>query len=132
MKRIMVHYFAWQEDEWLDELLDYFTDVHALIPSPQTLAIVKEQRREEGIDKGIIVVNPAGGEEQSKAFLDLLTADEALKRDPLYIVGISEQERAAWQEAYPRAKVVAITGFAVEFDYSAVLARMESDWEAAG
>lgn len=129
---MMVHYFAWQEDEWLDELLDFFTDVHALVPTSETLALVKEQRRQEGIDRGIIVVNPTGEPEASQAFLDLLTTDEALRHDPLYIVGVAEQEAARWQKAYPTAKVVAITGFAVEFDYARVLAQMKADWEEAG
>ncbi|UFJ39371.1 hypothetical protein LOK74_14980 [Brevibacillus humidisoli] len=129
MERLMVYYFAWQEDEWLDEILDYFSEVNALVPTQQTLELVKEQRREEGIGKSLIIVNTAGEPEKSGRFLDLLTQDDTLADAPLYIVGVSEREAADWQQAYPRAKVVAITGFAVEFDYTRVLAGMESAWE---
>jgi hypothetical protein len=63
--------------------------------------------------------------------LQLCMADPLLSKDPLYIVGLKPEEEEAWQEAYPHAKIIVITGFAVEFDYDAVLARMEIDLEGA-
>ena len=130
MERPIVFYFAWQEDQWLDELLDYFADVIALLPAPQSLAVAKTERLAEAGKTALLIVNPQGEPEKSRRFLDLLTVDETLAGDALYIVGVPEAEAAAWQAAYPAAEVVAMREPAFAFDFAQVLARMAGEEQA--
>jgi len=125
----LIYYLAWEEDDWLDELLDRFPELNALVPSAKTFQMMQEMRRTGEVERCVIVLNAAVEQEKCHQFLRLLAKDEQLSRDPLYIVGLKPEEQAAWQEAYPHANIIVITGFAVEFDYDAVLTRMAADLE---
>jgi hypothetical protein len=131
MSTAMMYYLAWQEDDWLDEMLDRFPEVNALVPTAKTFATLSEQRRTGEVERAVLVLNAAHEQEKCHAFLRMCMEDERLSTDPLYIVGLRPEEEQVWQEAYPRANIVVITGFAVEFDYDAVLDRMEIDLEGA-
>lgn len=131
MAQAMIYYLAWQEDDWLDELLDFFPAVNAVVPTRKTLDLMREQRAEGLADKRLVVLNPSGEEEKSREFLQALTADLDWQAVPLYIVGLTEEQAPAWQEAYPQAKVIVITGFAVEFDYTGVMRQMQADLEGS-
>lgn len=129
MERLIVFYFTWQEDQWLDELLDHFPAVIAMLPTAQSLRLAKEQLREEEAKKALLIVHPAGETEQTRDFLDRLACDETFAEHPLYIVGVAEAEQAAWQAACPAAEVVAVGEADVAFDYTEVLARMAAAGE---
>ncbi len=129
MSTAMMYYLAWQEDDWLDEILDRFRHVNALVPTPKTFQQIKEQRNE--LDRVVIVLNAAYEQEKCREFLQMLEDDERLSSDPLYIVGLKPEEEENWQKAHPHARIIVITGFAVEFDYDSVLALMEADLEGA-
>lgn len=131
MSTAMLYYLAWQEDDWLDEVLDRFPEVNALVPTVKTFEMLAEQRKSGEVKRAVLVLNAAGERERTHEFLQLCKSDPQLSTDPLYIVGLKPEEEEAWQEAYPNAKIIVITGFAVEFDYDAVLARMEIDLEGA-
>lgn len=131
MSTAMLYYLAWQEDDWLDEILDRFPEVNALVPTAKTFELLADQRKSGEIERAVLVLNAAHEQERCREFLQLCSADPQLSTDPLYIVGLKPEEEEAWQEAYPSAKIIVITGFAVEFDYDAVLARMEIDLEGA-
>ncbi|MED4583049.1 hypothetical protein [Brevibacillus choshinensis] len=131
MSTAMLYYLAWQEDDWLDEVLDRFPEVNALVPSVKTFEMLAEQRKSGEVKRAVLVLNAAGEQDRTREFLQLCMADPQMSVDPLYIVGLKAEEEEAWQEAYPNAKIIVITGFAVEFDYDAVLARMEIDLEGA-
>ena len=127
MSTAMMYYLAWHEDDWLDEILDRFPEVNAIVPTAKTFAMLAEQRKSGEVTRAVLVLNAAQEQERCHAFLQMCMADEQLSRDPLYIVGLKPEEEQAWQDAYPHAKIIVITGFAVEFDYDAVLNRMEID-----
>lgn len=131
MSTAMMYYLAWHEDDWLDEILDRFPEVNAVVPTTKTYAMLAEQRRSGEVRRAVLVLNAAQEQERCHAFLQMCMADELLSKDPLYIVGLKPEEEKEWQEAYPHAKIIVITGFAVEFDYDAVLARMEIDLEGS-
>ncbi|WNC13404.1 hypothetical protein [Brevibacillus brevis] len=129
MSTAMLYYLAWQEDDWLDEVLDRFPEVNALVPTVKTFEMLAERRQSGEVTRAVLVLNAAEEQARCREFLQLVLAHPQLSRDPLYIVGLKPEEEEAWQEAYPNAKIIVITGFAVEFDYDAVLARMEIDLE---
>lgn len=131
MSTAMLYYLAWQEDDWLDEVLDRFPEINAIVPSVKTFELLAKQRESGEIERAVLVLNAAVEQERCKDFLRLCQEHPQLSADPLYIVGLKPEEEEAWQEAYPHAKIIVITGFAVEFDYDAVLARMEIDLEGA-
>lgn len=131
MSTAMLYYLAWQEDDWLDEVLDRFPEVNALVPTVKTFELLAEARKSGEVSRAVLVLNAAHEQERTREFLQLCLADPILSAEPLYIVGLKPEEEEAWQEAYPNAKIIVITGFAVEFDYDAVLARMEIDLEGA-
>jgi hypothetical protein len=131
MAATMIYYLAWQEDEWLDEILDRFPQVNALVPTTRTLELLKTHRDLGEVERAVIVVNAGDEREKCKEFLRLLQTDERLAADPLYIVGLREAEAERWRAAFPQANIIVITGFAVEFDYESVLKRMEADLEGA-
>ncbi|GED31482.1 MULTISPECIES: hypothetical protein [Brevibacillus] len=131
MSTAMLYYLAWQEDDWLDEVLDRFPEVNALVPTVKTFEMLAEQRESGEVKHAVLVLNAAQEQERCREFLQLCKTHAQMSRDPLYIVGLKPEEEEAWQEAYPNAKIIVITGFAVEFDYDAVLARMEIDLEGA-
>lgn len=131
MSTAMMYYLAWHEDDWLDEMLDRFPEVNAVVPTAKTFAMLAEQRKSGEVERAVLVLNAAQEQERCHAFLQQCMTDPFLSADPLYIVGLRPEEEKAWQETYPHAKIVVITGFAVEFDYDAVLARMEIDLEGS-
>ncbi|WP_429843442.1 hypothetical protein [Brevibacillus sp. FIR094] len=131
MSTAMLYYLAWNEDDWLDEVLDRFPEINALVPSVKTFELLAKQRESGEVERAVLVLNAAVEQERCKEFLRLCQEHPQLSVAPLYIVGLKPEEEEAWQEAYPHAKIIVITGFAVEFDYDAVLARMEIDLEGA-
>lgn len=131
MSTAMMYYLAWHEDDWLDEVLDRFPEVNAIVPTAKTFEMLAEQRTSGGVTRAVLVLNAAEEQARCREFLRLCLEHPQVSSDPLYIVGLKPEEEEAWQEAYPHAKIIVITGFAVEFDYDAVLARMESDLEGA-
>jgi hypothetical protein len=131
MSTAMLYYLAWHEDDWLDEVLDRFPEVNAIVPSVKTFELLAKQRESQEVERAVLVLNAAAEQERCREFLRLSQEHPMLSKDPLYIVGLKPDEEKAWQEAYPHAKIIVITGFAVEFDYDAVLARMEIDLEGA-
>ncbi|MGG1663602.1 hypothetical protein [Brevibacillus sp. NRS-1366] len=131
MTTAMMYYLAWHEDDWLDEVLDRFPEVNAIVPTAKTFEMLAKQRESGEVTRAVLVLNAVEEQERCRDFLRLCREHPQLSTDPLYIVGLKPEEEGAWQEAYPNAKIIVITGFAVEFDYDAVLARMESDLEGA-
>jgi hypothetical protein len=131
MSTAMMYYLAWQEDDWLDELLDRFPQVHALVPNAKTFHLLREERDTGEVERGVIVLNAAYEQEKCREFLQLIQTDERLAADPLYIVGLKPEEKEEWKASYPQANIVVITGFAVEFDYDSVLDQMEADMGGA-
>lgn len=131
MSTAMMYYLAWHEDDWLDEILDRFPEVNALVPTVKTFEMLAQQRESGEVKRAVLVLNAAQEQERCREFLRHCMAHPQLSVDPLYIVGLKPEEKEAWQETYPNAKIIVITGFAVEFDYDAVLARMEIDLEGS-
>jgi hypothetical protein len=128
MAKQMVYYISWQEDDWLDELLDYFPAVNALVPTAKSYQAIKEQRQAGEVEQAVFVVNPAADPQETDKFLQQVTNDPQLSREPLYLVGVKETEADGWRERYPTAKVVVNSGYSFDFDYEAVLAQMEAEW----
>ncbi|MGN7469804.1 hypothetical protein [Brevibacillus sp. SAFN-007a] len=131
MSTAMLYYLAWHEDDWLDEVLDRFPEVNAMVPTAKTFELIAGQRESNEVTRAVLVLNAAEEQDRCREFLRLRQEHPLLSKDPLYLVGLKPEEEEAWQEAYPDAKIIVITGFAVEFDYDAVLARMEIDLEGA-
>ncbi len=127
----MLYYLAWQEDDWLDEILDFFPQVNAVVPTAKTLEQIKLQHDQGERDKLLLVLNVAGETEKSKEFLSLLQKEEKLSDKPLYLVGVEPSEEESWQQAVPQAKVIAIKVHPFEFPYEEVLRQMKADWEGA-
>ncbi|NGQ96835.1 hypothetical protein G3578_16845 [Brevibacillus sp. SYP-B805] len=126
-----VCYLAWQEDDWLDEVLDYFPQVNATVPTAKAWAAVTEERMRAGLERALVILNVAGEKEKSMAFLQRLQAEGAFADDPLYLVGVAPEEAEEWQQRFPRASVIVITGHPFEFDYEAVFRQMEAALEGA-
>jgi hypothetical protein len=124
----MVYYLAFEEDDWLDEILDYFREVNSVVPSTKTLQLMREQRANGVVENVLLVINVAHEKERSKDFLLHLQADDIWTNIPLYLVGVDEDEEAQWRTICPRAKVVVIRGSKYEFDYEAVLKDMKEKW----
>lgn len=131
MSNPMMYYLAWEEDDWLDELLDRFPEVNAHVPTAKTFAELSRQRRTGEVERAVLVLNASQEKEKCHAFLRMCMEDERLSQDPLYIVGLKPEEEQDWREMYPHAEIVVITGFVFTFDYDAVLDRMERDLEGA-
>ncbi|MEJ8543892.1 hypothetical protein [Brevibacillus borstelensis] len=131
MSTAMMVYLAWQEDDWLDEILDRFSEVRAMVPNAKTSRLLKDERDLQQIERFVIVLNAAFEQEECRQFLQQWETDERSARDSLYIVGLKPDEQESWQRAYPQANIIVITGFAVEFDYDSVLSQMESDLEGS-
>lgn len=127
----MIYYLAWDEDDWLDELLDFFPQVNAVLPTAKTLEQIRADHEQPEADKLLFVVNVAAEAKKSQEFLALLQQDDKLADKPLYLVGVDPAEEASWQQQYPHARVVAIKGHPFEFDYEKILQQMKSDWEGA-
>lgn len=131
MSTAMLVYLAGEEDDWLDEILDRFQEVRAMVPGAKTFRLLQEERQALGLERMVLVVNAAYEQEECRQFLRLVQEDEQFASDPLYLVGLKEGEQDSWKQAYPQAKMVVMTGFAVEFDYDAVLSQMASDLEGS-
>ncbi|EMT52040.1 hypothetical protein I532_14393 [Brevibacillus borstelensis AK1] len=132
MSTAMMVYLAWQEDDWLDEILDRFSEVRAMVPNAKTFRLLKEEKDSQQIDRYVVIVlNAAYEQEECRQFLQQWEADGRSAHDSLYIVGLKPDEQESWQRAYPQANIIVITGFAVEFDYDSVLSQMESDLEGS-
>ncbi|GAA4716910.1 hypothetical protein GCM10023228_24240 [Brevibacillus fulvus] len=127
MAKNFLYYLAWEEDDWLDEILDRFPEINALVPTSKTFQLLQEQQRSDEVKRAVIVLNAAHQQEKCREFLQRLQADPVLSTYPLYIVGLRETEEQEWQQAFPQAKIIVITGFAVEFNYEQVLDQMEAD-----
>lgn len=120
----MIYYMTWQEDDWLDEIIDRFPGVNAMVPNGKTLQLIRQAKAEGEVDRVVLVISVAHEPQETKQFVDLLVADPVFAESPLFLVGVSPAEQSEWQAGYPRADVVAIDCHPFEFDYDAVLARM--------
>ncbi|WP_134685979.1 hypothetical protein [Brevibacillus migulae] len=127
----MIYYLAWQEDDWLDEILDFFPQVNAVVPTAKVLEQIKARHEQGEADKLLFVVNVADEQEKSKEFLQSLQKDEKLSKMPLYLVGVDAAEEESWKQAFPQANVIVIRVHPFEFDYEAVFRQMKSEWEGA-
>ncbi|MBA4533707.1 hypothetical protein [Brevibacillus halotolerans] len=123
----MLYYLAAEEDHWLDELLDYFPIMNATVPTKKSLQMIEEQLKEGEITQSVLVINVSGLEDRLPTLLEECQELEHVQKQPLYLVGIKEGEEEQWRNNYPEAKIVAITGFLVEFDFEAVCREMEAD-----
>lgn len=127
----MVYYLSWEEDDWLDEILDFFPSVNALVPTVKTVEQIRKQLEEGIVERALFIVNVGEQGDKTGEIVRLLASDSAFSRFPLYLVGLNETEAEKWKSVVPQAKTVVITGFAVEFDYEAVLREMKADWGVA-
>ncbi|MFB0831161.1 hypothetical protein [Brevibacillus laterosporus] len=123
----MLYYLAAEEDHWLDELLDYFPIMNATVPTKKSLQMIEEQLKAGEITQSVLVINVSGLEDRLSTLLEECQELEHVQKQPLYLVGIKEGEEEQWRNNYPQAKIVAITGFLVEFDFEAVCREMEAD-----
>ncbi|ERM17196.1 hypothetical protein [Brevibacillus laterosporus] len=123
----MLYYLAAEEDHWLDELLDYFPIMNATVPTKKSLQMIEEQLKAGEITQSVLVINVSGLEDRLPTLLEEYQELEHVQKQPLYLVGIKEGEEEQWRNNYPQAKIVAITGFLVEFDFEAVCREMEAD-----
>lgn len=128
MAKRMVYYVSWEEDDWLDEILDRFPEVNALVPTAKSLKRIREQRERGEVEKAACVVNVSGDQKEIRAFLDGLVSDERLSGDPLFLVGMKEAESDEWQRLYPQARVAAVPPYDFTFDYGSVLSAIEAEW----
>jgi len=125
----MIYYLAWQEDDWLDEILDFFPQVNAVVPTAKVLEQIKARHEQGEADKLLFVVNVADEKEKSIAFLQSLQQDEKLSKMPLYLVGADASDEESWKQEFPQANVIVIRVHPFEFDYEAVFRQMKSEWE---
>ncbi|MGO0062413.1 hypothetical protein ACTID9_20725 [Brevibacillus fluminis] len=125
----MIYYLTWQEDDWLDEIIDRFPGVNALVPNGKSLQAIRQAKAAGEVTRMVIVVNVGQEPEETKQFLDVLAADGDLASYPLFLVGGTPDAKSEWQAGYPQADVVAIDCHPFEFDYDAVLSRMERRME---
>ncbi len=125
----MSYYFTWQEDDWLDELIDYFTSINAIVPTAKSLQSIAAERQDDRSDRALVIVNVAHEPDKTEVFLRELAAHERFATGPLYLVGATEENRHKWQAVCPDARVIVITGHPFEFDYGAVFAEMEARLE---
>lgn len=123
----MLYYLAAEEDHWLDELLDYFPIMNAMVPTKKTLQLIEEQIEAGEITQSVLVINVTGLEDRLPTLLEECQSLEHVEKQPLYLVGIKEGEEEQWRSNYPQAKVIVITGFLVEFDFESVCREMEAD-----
>ncbi|AIG28242.1 hypothetical protein EGH10_02405 [Brevibacillus laterosporus] len=123
----MLYYLAAEEDHWLDELLDYFPIMNATVPTKKSLQMIEEQLKAGEITQSVLVINVSGLEDRLSTLLEECQELEHVQKQPLYLVGIKEGEEEQWRNNYPQAKIVAITGFLVEFDFEAVCREIEAD-----
>lgn len=117
----MIYYLTWQEDDWLDEIIDRFPGMNALVPNGKSLQVIRQAKAAGEVTRMVIVVNVGQEPEETKQFLDMLAADGDLASYPLFLVGGAPDVKSEWQESYPQADVVAIDCHPFEFDYDAVL-----------
>ncbi|HZG17359.1 MAG TPA: hypothetical protein VE710_20455 [Candidatus Bathyarchaeia archaeon] len=127
----MIYYLAWQEDDWLDEILDFFPQVNAVVPTAKVLEQIKARHEQGETDKLLFVVNVADEKEKSRAFLQSLQQDEKLSKMPLYLVGADATDEESWKQEFPQANVIVIRVHPFEFDYEAVFRQMKAEWEGA-
>lgn len=131
MSQAMIYYLAWQEDEWLDEILDRFRQVNAWVPTAKTFQLIKEERDSQAVKRAVFILHAGHEQEKTREFLRMLQTDARLAEDPLYIVGLKEAEAAQWQQDYPQAKIFVITGYLFDYDYEPVLQQIEADLEGS-
>lgn len=123
-------YYAWEEDIWLDEFLDRFRDVNAMIPNPKSLQMLQEEISENPGSKLVIVVNVGEGKPETEDFLQALEQVPFYSQVPLYFVGLSsEEEKHEWLRRYPHAKGIVVTEHTWDYDYEPILRQIEAEWE---
>lgn len=123
----MIYYLTWQEDDWLDEIIDRFPGVNAMVPNGKNLERIKRERLAGELKRSVLVVNVAHEPEDTLACLERIKQDDMLGNEPLFLVGVQPQEQAVWQQRYPQAKVIAIDCHPFEFNYDAVLDQMQQE-----
>lgn len=130
MERNSLVYYAWEEDVWLDEFLDRFRDVNAMIPNPKSLQVILEERRENPAYSVVIVVNVGEGRPETEQFLQALVQTPLYEQVPLYFVGLnSEEEKQEWLQRYAKAKGIVVVEHTWDYDYEPILKQMEAEWK---
>lgn len=127
--RNILVYFAWEEDIWLDEFLDRFREVNAMIPNLKSLQMLQEEQSVDAPSNLVIVVNVGEGKEETEGFLQALTQSSLYTDVPLFFVGISsDEEQAEWSKRYPRAKGIVVQEHTWDHDYEPILSLIEAEW----
>lgn len=130
MARNILYYFSWQEDVWLDEFLDRFREVNALVPNSKSLQLIQEEREQNPSVGMVIVVNVEEANAETEQFLQSLEKSPLYGEVPLFFVGLkNEQEEAGWLARYPQAKGIVVAEHTYDYDYEPILSRIEAEWE---
>lgn len=126
MERNILYYFAWQEDIWLDEFLDRFQEVIALVPTGKSL----QEIQDTSSAKRVIVVNVEQQPEETELFLQALMKSDLYEEVPIFFVGLdSEQKKVDWVSRYPRAKGIVVEEHTYDYNYEPILSQIEAEWE---
>lgn len=126
MDQKILYYFAWQEDIWLDEFLDRFQEVIALVPTAKSLQEIQDAPSQNKV----IVVNVEEQPDETELFLQTLFNSSLLDDVPVFFVGLdSEQKKAEWVSRYPRAKGIVVEEHTYDYNYEPILSQIEAEWE---
>ena len=130
MERNILVYYAWEEDLWLDEFLDRFREVNAMVPNPKSLQVLQDDRKDNPEQGLVIVVNVGEGRVETEQFLQALAQTTLYSEVPLFFVGLnSEEEKQEWIQRYPNAKGIVVTEHTWDYDYEPILKRIEAEWK---
>ncbi|WP_232699558.1 hypothetical protein [Brevibacillus daliensis] len=127
MMNNMIFYLAWEEEHWLDELLDYFPQLIAMVPTVSTLERIETELQEGQIDRTVLVINVENQPDTIEIILQAIASSTQLQSIPIYLVGVTEENQEKWQSICPQAKMIVIKGFLVEFNFEQVCRQIESD-----
>lgn len=126
MDRKILYYFAWQEDVWLDEFLDRFQEVIALVPTGKSLQEIEDATT----SSKVVVVNVEVQPEETEQFLTALIKSSLYDEIPIFFVGLeSEQKKEEWLSRYPKAKGIVVEEHTYDYNYEPILSQIEAEWE---
>ncbi|MGD8192388.1 hypothetical protein ACQCN2_20645 [Brevibacillus ginsengisoli] len=130
MKRNILAYYAWEEDLWLDEFLDRFREVNAMVPTPKSLQSLQDEIKDDHEQSLIIVVNVGEGKQETEQFLKALVQTPLYSAIPLFFVGLnSEEEKQEWIKRYPNAKGIVVVEHTWDYDYEPIMRQIEAEWK---
>lgn len=126
MDRKLLYYFAWQEDIWLDEFLDRFQEVIALVPTAKSL----QEINDAPTSRKVIVVNVEEQPDETEQFITIIFQSSQYAGIPVFFVGLnSEQKKAEWLSRYPKAKGIVVEEHTYDYNYELILNQIEAEWE---